>query len=145
MTIDTTRFGAVEIEESRLVTIQDGLLGFEGVEAFCLIEHGPDSPFCWLQAVENPELAFVTINPFDFFPAYDLEITDADAERLALSSADDALVLTLVTLTDDAVTTNLLGPIIVNRHGRQARQVVLNNSPYSTRHALVSEAEAVCA
>ena len=56
-----------------------------------------------------------------------------------MKSADDALLLVIVTVADPVTssTVNLLGPIVVNRHTRAATQAVLGNSGYASREALV--------
>jgi flagellar assembly factor FliW len=137
LVIKTTRFGQVEVDDAQLVLIPDGLLGFESIHEYCLIPHAPGSPFHWLQALNKPELAFVVVNPFDFFAEYDFTIGDADVARLKLENAADVLVLTLVTISGEQVTTNLLGPLLVNARTRAARQIVLADAPYGTRHSLV--------
>ena len=84
-------------------------------------------------------MEFVVTHPSLFFPDYEPEIDDDIAARLELKSADDALLLVIVTVADPvaASTANLLGPIVVNRHTRAAAQAVLGNSGYATREALV--------
>ena len=90
MMIETTRFGQVEVDEQSLLTFPQGVLGFESIQEFCLLEHKPGSPFLWLQAVENPALAFVVINPFDFIADYDLTISGADISHLQLEGSGAA-------------------------------------------------------
>jgi flagellar assembly factor FliW len=121
----------------------DGLPGFPDVRRFVLISLG-DGPFSVLRNIDGgpeppsgPE--FVVTHPGLFFPDYEPEIDDDTAERLGLKSADDALLLVIVTVADPvaASTANLLGPIVVNRHTRAAAQAVLGTSRYATREALV--------
>ena len=135
-TIATTRFGEITVPEEQCITLPDGLLGFEQEHQYGLLESRPGSPFHWLQSLTNPALAFVVVNPYDFFPDYAFSISDADVERLALTSAEQTAALTLVTIASPEVTTNLLGPVIVNLATRQGRQIVLADSSYTTRHAL---------
>jgi flagellar assembly factor FliW len=136
MIISTTRFGEITVEDDRLIRMPDGLLGFEDVTAFCLIDHAPSSPFRWLQALERPELAFVVVNPFDFYADYEFDIPDNDVIQLGIINPQDVDVWTVVTISGEQVTTNLVGPIVVNRQNRQGKQLVLTNSGYGTRHAL---------
>ena len=140
MTISTTRFGNMEVSDDRFIRIPEGLLGFEPIQEYCLLDHKPGSPFQWLQAVDEPQLAFVVVNPFGFFSDYDIEISDADARQLELNAVEDAMVISLVTISKQEITTNLVGPIVVNRKTGMGKQVVLNNTHYGTRHSLVAVA-----
>lgn len=139
MTIDTTRFGTIDVSDEAMLTFPEGILGFESVHTYCLLEHAPKSPFLWLQAITDPSLAFVVIDPFDFVLEYDIAICDADADFLQLSSPEDVRVMTIVTFNGQDVTTNLVGPLVVNARRRVARQVVLADSRYTTRHLLRPE------
>jgi len=122
-----------------------GLPGFPDARRFVLVRLGDEvSPFSVLRSLDDgpdnrPGLEFVVTHPGLFFPDYAPEIDDDIAGRLELKSADDALLLVIVTVTDPvaASTANLLGPIVVNRHTRAAAQAVLGNSGYATREALV--------
>jgi len=122
-----------------------GLPGFPEVRRFMLVRIGDElSPFSVLRSLDEgpgngPVVEFVVTHPGLFFPDYEPEIDDDTANRLELKSADDALLLVIVTVTDPVTssTANLLGPIVVNRHTRAAAQAVLGNSGYATREALV--------
>jgi flagellar assembly factor FliW len=123
-----------------------GLPGFPDVRRFVLVRIGDDlSPFSVLRSLDEgpddgPGPEFVVTHPGLFFPDYEPEIDDDTANRLELKSADDALLLVIVTVADPVAesTANLLGPIVVNRHTRAAAQAVLGNSGYATREALIS-------
>ena len=64
----------------------------------------------------------------------------ADRERLALSTAEDALVLVILTVAEriEQTTANLMAPIVVNRHTGEALQALLVSSEYEIRTPLVS-------
>lgn len=118
-----------------------GLPGFPDARRFVLVRIGDElSPFSVLRSLDgSSDVEFVVTHPGLFFPDYAPEIDDDTADRLELKSADDALLLVIVTVTDPvaASTANLLGPIVVNRHTRAAAQAVLGASGYNTREALV--------
>jgi flagellar assembly factor FliW len=121
------------------VHIAGGLVGFPTAERFVLVEWGGDgSPFSLMRPVDGKGPEFVVVPPTMFFPDYEPEVDDDSAERLGLASADDALVLVIVTLGDTAkdATANLLGPLVMNRHTRQAAQVVLATDAWTTREPL---------
>ncbi len=138
MKVETTRFGALEVDEQSTLQMADGPLGFEGQTQFCLIQHRPDTNFRWLQSMTDPGLAFVVVDPAEFFEGYDIEITDADAEKLALTDAKDALVLVILTIGEngESITANLAAPIVVNSKSLVGMQVVLQDERYCVRHAL---------
>lgn len=116
-----------------------GLPGFPEAHRFVLVRLGdPDSPFSILRSLDQPDLEFVVAPPGIFFPDYEPEIDDSVAGRLSLQSADDALLLVIVTVAEQPSksTANLLGPIVVNRHTRSAAQAVLDAGRYATKEAL---------
>ena len=143
MQVDSTRFGTFEVDDARTIDFEDGLLGFPNSLRYVVVEVS-DSPYFWLQSVDEPEIAFLATSPFPFFPHYDLELGDAEQAALAIEDPSQAEVITLLTVhrTDDdqdevvGITANLLGPIVVNVESRQARQIVLETDAYTTREPL---------
>lgn len=143
MQIDTTRFGMLDALDESVITITGGLLGFPDANSFLRLPVDDAEGWVWLQSTSDPELAFLAITAFRFFPDYDIELPDADAESIGLADPDTAEILALVTVRDnddgaiEAITANLLGPIVINTSASKGRQVVLSDSRYSTREAVV--------
>ena len=55
-TIKTKPFGEIEIDEQQIIEFPDGLLGFDYIKKFVLLDSdGEKSPFKWLQAYEESE------------------------------------------------------------------------------------------
>ncbi len=142
MRIQTTRFGEVEINDAAILTFPQGLYGFEQRRQFCLIDHRPDSPLKWLQSVEDPALAFVVMNPFEYFPDYEVLIPDDEADELELTDPNQTIVLTIVAIPSDPyqMTVNLLAPLVINGDTKRARQIILSGKRYTTKHHLLPEA-----
>jgi flagellar assembly factor FliW len=116
-----------------------GLPGFPNAHRFELAPWGPaGSPFLLLSSSDDPDVGFVVVPPWVFYPEYEFELDSGTAERLSLSKAEDAVVFAVVTLRDraDESTLNLLGPIVVNRFTHEAAQVVLPSAGYSVRAPL---------
>jgi flagellar assembly factor FliW len=143
MRIATCRFGELEIKPESVFSIAEGLFGFAHARRYCLLEHTPESPFRWLQSVDQPEVAFVVIDPLEFFPDYLVEIADPEAEALGLHSPDDAAILNIVTIAENYrdTTVNLLAPVVVNTRTRKAKQLILANEAYDTKHRLLDAAQ----
>lgn len=135
MLVRTSRFGEINIDESSIIKIPRGMLGFERFTRFCIIEHRVDSPLKWLQSIDQGDLAFIVTDPSQFFQDYEVEVSDPDVEFLEIQSPNEAVVMSLVTINkDNEVTTNLLGPIVVNARTLVGLQVVLQNDNYGTKH-----------
>lgn len=143
MRIETTRFAdpeSVEIDADALVTFPSGLPGFEGLRRFAVIS-GEDSPFSWLQSLDDATICFLVTDPAPFFSTYTVEISDEDAVALSLDEATEAAIFVILVVQDDpsATTANLLAPLVLNRRVGLGRQIVLHTSSYSVRTPLLAE------
>ncbi|MBV6459612.1 MAG: Flagellar assembly factor FliW [Fimbriimonadaceae bacterium] len=137
MTISTTRFGSIEFDDLDVVTFPTGILGFPDCRRFVLVAHKEDSPFRWLQSADNGSLAFLVVDPATFFPEYAPEMEGTDAAFLQLSEDSPRLVYTMVTIPKGlpgSMTVNLAGPIVINADTRYAKQIVLTDEGYGTKH-----------
>ena len=140
--INTLRFGELEIEEQDVVRFADGIPAFEDEHEFVVLPYEEGTPYMFLQSMMTPELAFLMTDPFVFFSDYSFELDDENMEKLAINSMDDMLVCTLISVPRSGVadmTTNLLAPVVINRHTMQARQIVLEKTQYTTKHRLFPE------
>lgn len=137
MLIETTRFGQLEVDGSRIIQFKDGLLGFPNHSRFALIQTSPEPVFFWLQSVEDPGLAFVVCDPVEFVPDYQVPIRPDDLMGLEMSDITDSQVLVIVNKADGHVTANLLGPLVIGATSLCGRQFVLSDRKYTTRHRLM--------
>jgi flagellar assembly factor FliW len=142
MQIKTTRFGTVELEEDKLIHFPLGLLGFETKQRYFIIDSDEAAPLRWLQCADQPELAFLVVEPGLFFPDYTFDLSAEDREMLQIEKGDaDVVVASLVVIPDDPtqMTINLMGPLVMNPEKRLGKQVVLHDSNYSTRQRLIPD------
>ncbi|MCS6949721.1 MAG: flagellar assembly protein FliW [Armatimonadota bacterium] len=140
--IESTRFGRIEVDEEAVITFSQGLFGFEEYRRFVVLCLDEKSPFRWLQSLEEPGLAFVVIEPRHFMPDYAPTISDADVEALQLREDTPYLTFVIVTIPPgkpEQMTANLMGPIIINAATRMARQVIVEDECYSTKHSILQE------
>lgn len=141
MQVESAQFGVLEVADDDVVVFDGGLLGFPESLRFVMIE--ADRPgYLWLQSIDQPDLSFLATRPWDFFPDYEFELADDDQDDLEINSFEDADVLCLLSIHDQAdglsVTINLLGPLVINTITRQGRQVVLAGSDYEASEPLVA-------
>ncbi|MDD4892302.1 MAG: flagellar assembly protein FliW [Phycisphaerae bacterium] len=135
--IETTRFGPVEVDETRLICFADGPVGFPAHKRFALISVGPQSSFYWLQSADDPGLAFVVTDPRLFVPDYAVPLREEDAQRLGAASSDLLQLFVIVNKVDGVLTGNLQGPIVVNPTNLHATQLVMSERRFTTRHPLI--------
>jgi flagellar assembly factor FliW len=118
--------------------LPQGLMGFPNYKTAELLYSEEHLPFLWMRLQGPDILHFVVIELGDLIPGYEPEIFGEDALQLDLRDPSDVLLLNIVTLRDAGTadsTVNLIGPIIVNRRTRVARQrVIANHGQYSAHH-----------
>lgn len=135
-TFSSSRFGTVEVEPDAVITFPRGLIGLGG-SRFALVG-GESDQIVWLHSVDDPDLAVPVASPWSFFPDYSVDLPDDEAERLGISSPDDARVLVVVRVGETAKDcfANLKAPILVA--GGQGHQV-LNEADAPLRAPLIPE------
>lgn len=140
MKIQTSQFGEIELTDDRVLTFTKGIPGFEEMKKYVLLpaDESSDSPFFFLQSIESAELSFFLVDPFSFFPEYDIKLEEQLVERLELEEPTDAIVLTTVSVTGDMkdATTNLKGPLVINNRKKLGMQIVLDNKTYEIKQRL---------
>lgn len=141
MQINTARFGPLTIDPETILHFPLGLLGFETVQRYVQIDSEAIAPMRWLQAVDEPSLSFLVVEPGQFFPEYAVPLSDADEQMLQIASDTELVVACLVVIPEDPkqMTVNLMGPLVVNATKRLGKQVVLHDSGYSARQRLLPD------
>ena len=130
------------VEEIPELHFAAGIPGFPDARRFTLVWWGDESsPFSILACLDDPALEFLVVPPLAFFPLYAPEIDDDVVERLGIDTEEDVILLVIVTTGEDAseATANLLAPIVVNRHTRQAVQTVLADGDHPLRAPLLGD------
>jgi len=145
MKCQSTRFGTFEVNDDTLLVFPSGILGFPDWTKYVMLDHDTDAPFKWLQCVEEPQLAFVILDPAIFKPDYQITIpTDALIE-IHKQDNDELSVVTILTIPSDdpsGVTANLRGPLVMNHRTRLCKQLVLAED-LPTRYPLFAPAPAM--
>jgi len=145
---DTTRFGTVGYIDADVVLFEDGLVGFPEHKRFLLLCHKPDSPFRWLQSLDEPQLAFLITDPVNWVQAYAPVVAAEEVGLLGLVESSPRLVYVTVTIPagqPKEMTLNLAGPIVNDVERRIAIQLVLQDETYTTKHRVFPQANRVSA
>jgi flagellar assembly factor FliW len=133
MKIMSTRAGAVEVDEREVINFPEGLVGIPFWQSAVLLPIPEVAELCWLQAVDDPDAAFLLLKVGDYFPQYDENLARACAEL------PDGAVYSIVRVPQDDLsraTTNLMGPVIIDLSAATGKQVVLHDSGYDLRQPL---------
>jgi flagellar assembly factor FliW len=141
--VTTKAYGLVEVDERQRVSFPQGLFGFESYQDYVLLD-AEREPFYWLQSVDSAQTAFILINPFLFRPDYEVNINNEEISDIGIKGPEKALIFAIVTIPTDGspMTANLQGPLVINRDTRAAKQVILADPRWKTRHDILAELSA---
>lgn len=144
-----TRIGQQRISTDKIIHFPRGLVGFESMHEFALLQIQEDSPFLVLQSVDEPRLGLLVTNPYAFLKEYEIRIGDAEQAILKVADPQDLTVLVTVSIPaghPDKTTLNLSGPVIFNHSARIGMQVpqVDGRGPSHVRVNLTAKREEPC-
>jgi len=142
MQVNTTRFGPIEVAEESLLYFPEGMVGFPHLKKYFFVPVPNNDVFAWMQSQNDPDIAFLMVDPFIFFPDYDVELSDSVCASLQIKDRKEVTLLTVVTIPPQegvrGMTTNLLAPVVINHVKGIGKQVILDGSGYKTKHLLFS-------
>ncbi len=143
MKIESKPYGEIEIDSSKVVTLKGGLFGFEGKQEFVIIGKEEERPFEWLQSVDQPDLAFVIVQPQYIRSDYSLSLLPEDYRDIEANSSEDIITYAIVVVPEnpDNMTVNLKGPVVINQDNLLGKQVINQVEEYKVRHRVLDELE----
>ena len=137
MTITTKVFGEVTIEDDRIISFPNGIIGFPDLTDFAMIHDEKDdlSTIHWLQSLQEPAFALPVMDPLIVKEDYNPEVDDEVLKHLGEWKPEDILVMVTVTIPQDLekMSVNLKGPIIINAENRKACQVIIEGDDYKVK------------
>ena len=138
MKIKTKFFGEIEVEEEKIINFPNGIIGFEDLKRFVLIDHPGSDIIKWLQSVDDADISLPVADPTAFYPDYSPEISTDNLEVIGLKNIEDAVVLCVITVPADIhkATINLKAPVVLNPAHRLADQMIVENPEYKVKHPL---------
>jgi flagellar assembly factor FliW len=138
MLIKTKYHGEIEIKKEDILTFEKGIPGFLEEKEFIVLPLSEDQSISIMQSVSTEYLTFVIVNPFNYFQDYDFKLEDPVVEEIELKSEKEVQVYSILTVEDpfEKTTANLQAPIIINTTNQKAKQVILNNGNYKTKHSI---------
>ena len=142
MKANTRLFGEVDIDDSKIITIPFGLVGYPQLQKFALL-HDKDRPVgavWYLQSMDAPDFALPVIDPLTIKSDYNPQIEEADVELLEPLTDQNLLILVTITVPEDItnMTANLNAPIFINSDtGKGAQiEIVWGKEEYITKYPI---------
>ncbi len=141
MNIKTKAFGEVEIAEDKIITFENGIIGFPELKRFTLLhdeDRGAGAGIRFLQSVDEAGFAMPVMDPLIVNSDYDPEVDDELLAGLGELTDENILVLVTVTIPSDLtqMSVNLQGPIIINVEERKACQLIVEGSAYPVKYPI---------
>lgn len=138
MKITTKYHGEVEINEKDIWNFTNGIPGFPDEKKFIILSLPDNNVFSVLQSVQTTEIAFVISDPFTYYKNYEFTIDDQTLEQLNIKKEEEVRVSVILTIQDsfEKSTANLQAPVIFNVENKEAKQMILNDQKYTTKHPL---------
>ena len=138
MQINTKRFGLIEIEDEKIITFENGIIGFPELKHFTMIhdvEEGKEAVIRFLQSIEEPGFAIPVINPLVVKDDYNPEVNDELLASAGNLTEDNTLVLVTITIPSDLtkMSVNLQGPFVINVDERKACQIIVEGGQYPVK------------
>lgn len=141
MKIQTSRFGVVELSSDDIIDFPEGILGFNSLRKFVLLDDPNDDIFAWLQSCEEPAIAFPVLEPELFTQNFEVHLSKNDLEAIRLNSNEGFRAFSIITIPQDPtqMTANMKAPVIINVSRRLGRQCVLQDNQLAIREPIFAK------
>lgn len=139
MLVKTKYFGEIDLTEDKIITLDNGLMGFENYKKYTILydsEADGQPNISWLQSVEEPGLALPVISPFLVKPDYNPVVEDEVLKPLGELNEENLAIFLVLTVPSrpEEVTANLKAPVIINADTRQGCQIIVENKDYVIKY-----------
>lgn len=134
MKIESSRFGTLDVEPSKIIEFPRGLPGFEHCRRFTLFHPEGEAPkYFILQSLDDPAVSFNVTDPARFGFSYEIALSDEEIAEIGLADPTDAIVVVMLTKPDvsSPLSANLQAPLIVNLVTRRGLQHVFARLDYA--------------
>lgn len=141
MKIKTRFFGEVEVHKNKIITFNDGVPGVPNLTKFLLMtDEDENSPFCWLQSIEDIDVVFTLFNVLEYLPDYN-PIVDRE-NVVGLGEIKEELIIQCMATIPNTVkdmSINLKAPVVINPTNNLAKQIICNNEEYPIKYYIYKE------
>jgi flagellar assembly factor FliW len=128
MKIITDRFGEIEFDDSIIINLEDGIIGFENLKQYILITES-ESLFSWFTALEQPQIMF------PLFPALLMD------ENFPTIDKYDVFGIVRLAKEIGEITINMKAPLYLNLIDKVGYQKIIDNDKYEVSKKLFIESK----
>jgi flagellar assembly factor FliW len=144
MKIKSRSFGELEFEDDAIVSFPEGIIGFEKLKKWVLIENQSMEPFKWIQSVEDGNIALMVIDPHLIRNNYKMAIPSIEHKKIGLETLEkrgDWISFCVIVPKEDIRNSivNLKAPILINLKEKIGKQIILLNDDYDVEEKFFSE------
>jgi flagellar assembly factor FliW len=148
MLVKTKHFGEIELEEDKILSFDQGILGFVDCKKYAIIydnDSGERPDITWLQSLEEPAIAIPVVSPFLIQPDYNPTVEDALLSSLGEVTPENLVVLVSVTVPSDItrISANLRAPFVINADTKKGCQVIVDDAEYDIRYYFYEKLQAI--
>ncbi len=139
MTINTKLFGEIVVDETKLITFINGIVGFPELKDFLLIHDSEgNGNVRWLQSVQEPAFAMPVIDPLHIMADYNPSIEDELLKPLGEMNVENMLVLVTITVPREIekMSVNLKAPLVINGSNLKASQIIVEEDKYEVKYPI---------
>ena len=134
--IKTFRFGEVGVDDKKIITFPDGIIGFPDLKKFVLLHDQAADALRYLQSIDDPDFALTVVDPLTICDSYLPTVTEEQVACLGdLLTEEELLVFVTITIPEkiEDMSANLQAPIIINTLNNWAVQVILDDESYKVK------------
>ncbi len=141
MLIKTKHFGEVDLTDDKILTFDNGILGFEDHKQYTILydSSSEERPaVSWLQCCDIPELALPVVSPAYVKEDYNPIVEDELLKSLGELTDENLVILLTLTVPQDIkkMSVNLKAPMVINADNRKGAQVVAENQDYEIKYMI---------
>lgn len=133
MKAETRLFGAVDIADEKIITLENGMIGFPELNHFALIfdeeKEQKTETIMWLQSMDDGDIAFPVMMPHIVKEDYSPNVSDELIAPLGELTEENTYILVTVTVPKkvEDFTVNLKAPIVINMDTNKGVQVIVED------------------
>lgn len=144
MLVQTRHFGEIDLDENKIITFEDGLIGFEDCRRYTILynnEDGGNNTISWLQSLDMPELSLPVISPLSVVADYNPIVEDEVLMPLGDLTEENVIILLTLSVPADLtqMSANLKAPLVINSETRKGCQIIAENPDYVIKYNIYEQ------